>query len=231
MRAAIVVACVLCASTASAQGIGREWLEKMSGPEPVGIEVRFPIACVWEERTVGTPIKKQRTSVGYWQTGRTASLRRSTPEKTSKRKFCVDFGFASLNNRDRDEEGFHVSAQRLEGALTWRLERYHDWLRAVEPSIAVGAIGFLTDTQREWRMDVSGRISVRLLDLIPRVREKPWASVVRLTFRPEVIVGGITDEDLGADPAEPFDHRFRWGGSWRRAPWITLDFSELAGLR
>jgi hypothetical protein len=241
MRAAIVVVCIMCASTASAQGIGREWLEKMSGPDLGGIEVRIPIVCRWqkpyvEEKMVGDEkVEISYRQVWYWQTRRTETVRtmtRGTDKKSdNQRVFCIDAAFGSFNNDDREDLAFHASGQRFEGAFTWRLDQYKEWLRFIEPSIAIGGIGFLTDNHREWRLDISGRIAIRPLDLFPCLRKDRWGSVIQVTFRPELILPGITDEDLGADPAESFEHRFRFGGSWRDRPFFIVDFSELLGLR
>lgn len=228
MRAAIAIACVLCASTASAQGIGRELMEKMSGPDPRGIEIRFPIFCQWENDIPDGD--KSRRAIGYWQTPLTKA-QPAVRADDNQRRFCVDAGFWTFSNADREDEGFHVSGQRLEVGFTWRLDQYKPSLRFLQPGVTVGAIGFLTDNHREWRLDVAGRIVIRPLDLVESLRNNRWGSVVQITIRPEGLFPGVSDDDLGANPLDPFNHRFRLGGSWRRAPFVVLDFSEVARLR
>jgi hypothetical protein len=214
MRVAMVVGCVLFASVASAQGWGREALEKMSGPKLDGSEMRVAIACNWE--TSGLR--------GVWDS---PALGKRYADRTESTRFCIDFGRATFTNSDREDANLLVSAQRFESAVIFQIRRPgHAWLRAIEPSIAPGAIGFLTDTGQQWRFTLSVRAVFKPLNLIEGPRENGWGNVLQIGGRGQWMPS-LTNTDLNLGPGyEAFDDGWLWGWSL-----ITIDLAEKLGLR
>jgi hypothetical protein len=228
-----------CASSASAQGWGREFMEKLSGPGPFeGIGLQFPVACQWN--TTGphrffwffeTPIAMTSGS------GDKSSKQGELVGKENSRLLCIDFQYTSLANKDREDVGL-ISVRAVEGRVGFPLERWPNqwWLAAFEPSVAAGAIRFLGDDFGEWRLTLSPEITVKPLKFIPiekaRLNENnankkgDWRGLIEIAYGAVLITPKITNEDLGVTQLKPFEH-----GWLQRAAWIRVNASELFGLR
>jgi hypothetical protein len=229
-----------CASSASAQGWGREFMEKLSGPGPFeGIGLQFPVGCQW---ITSDPQKF------YWvfqtpiaQTPGKNDLERlqGRLDEKASRFLCIDFQYTSMSNKDRENGNIGLIAVRsLEGRVGFPLERWRDmpWLAAFEPSVAAGAIRFLGNSFGEWRMTLSPEIVVKPLKFIPanhvklaarRVnRRGDWRSLIEFAYGAILITPKITNEDLHVVNQEEFEH-----GWLQRAVWIRVNASELFGLR
>lgn len=190
MRAAIVVACVLYASTASAQGWGREALEKMSGPKLTGDDYRANFLC-------------QRSDGPEW------------PWKIrfgEEKLFCFDAAFAHFWDSDdvRPQLGGEVTANRYEASLIVDFNDYkklgkwwHHALRPLQPSLALGAMNFRSEPRDTWRLVFSPRIIVRPAAWFSTSK---WARVFQMRFRQMLISPDITDRALGITSVEAFNH-------------------------
>jgi hypothetical protein len=199
IRLTLGIVVLLCTvSPAFAQGGGREWLEKMSGPELVGTEFRVQLFCVWSNRNL------------IWQfDGQGISKLLSDGDKKADRRFCVDVGYASFNNSDRAAAGELVNLQRLEGAVAYRfdsLNRKGPWwgaLMAFEPGVGVGVLKFLTDGGSDYRFEVSPRIVIKPLRLFPGIRTHRWSNVFSYGFRGQW-TPAVTNADIGVVGYQPF---------------------------
>ena len=204
-----VLGVVLCAPPASAQGGGREFLEKMSGPGLQGNDFRITVMCFG-------------TSEGpRWAAPRNQDERNDDPDK-----FCMEAGWASFTNTGRADEGLLVSAQRLEAAFVFPLSR-KEWLRPLEPGFAIGAIGFLDDVNREWRMVFSPRLGVRPLQWFVEgeARRRGAVSLLQITFKGYFFIPRIRDTDIGQGIYGPFSH------AWLSGLTISVDAAQIWGIR
>jgi hypothetical protein len=198
IRLILGIVVLLCTvSPAFAQGGGREWLEKMSGPELVGTEFRLPVFCTW---TAGTPILAFDIPEIVKRVG------------TADRRLCVDVGYASFNNKDRDVVGELVNMQRFEGAMVYRfdsLARKHPdkWypgsLMALEPGVAVGVLRFLTDRGAVYRLQVSPRLVIKPIRLIKQARTSRWSNILTVSLRAQW-TPKVTNGDIGVVRYQPF---------------------------
>ena len=230
-----------CASSVSAQGWGREWMERLSGPGPFeGIGLQVPVACQWN-----TPDAQK--FFWFFQTpiAQTPGSNDQAPEqgklvgKDRTRLLCIDFQYTSATNNDREsmEVGL-MSLRAVEGRVGFPLERWERqwWLAAFEPSVAAGAMRFLGDDFGEWRLTLSPEIVLKPLKFIPaeraRIREGrankkgDWRGLIEIAYGAVLITPKITNEDLHVPTLEPFEH-----GWLQRAAWIRVNVSELFGLR
>ncbi len=197
-------------SHAYAQGGGREWLEKMSGPGLSGWEVRVPLWCQWDDRRVW-----------YWQREETLNSRRAqTP-----RLYCIDGAYAALSNSDREDVGLLVSAQRFELALRFPLDHIKEWLGPIEPGVAVGTMGFLDDVSQEWRFTISPRIVLKPLEWLPRTNKHGWASAPQLRIGGTWFIPRVDSDDVGTGVYGPFRH------AWLSGLSFVIDVSEVFGMR
>jgi hypothetical protein len=239
-RCSIVVALLLLSgvsSPASAQGWGREWLEKLSGPGSFqGMGLQFPIACQWN-----TP--NGQRFYWYFQTpegmsredGNSQAPRRGElANEASTRRLCIDLQFTSATNQDSAAVGL-IAVRVIEGRVGFPLEiRALPWLAAFEPSVAAGAIRFQGDAFNEWRLTLSPEITVKPLKFIRPGRgrvEAPnkrgdWRGLIEVAYGAVLITPSITNEDLRVPFLEPFEH-----GWLRRAVFFRVNASELVGLR
>lgn len=230
-----------CASSASAQGWGREWMEKLSGPGPFeGFGLQSPVACKWN--TSGpqkffwffeTPIAMTPGS------GDKSSKEGQLVGKESSRLLCIDFQYTSASNNDRENVDIGlISLRAVEGRVGFPLERWPKqwWLAAFEPSVAAGAFRFLGSDFSEWRLTLSPEITIKPLKFIPagkgRIHEDSankkgdWRGLIEIAYGAVLIVPKIDNEDLHVTTLEPFEH-----GWLQRAAWIRVNASELFGLR
>jgi hypothetical protein len=228
---------VLCsASPASAQGWGREWFERLSGPGPfAGIGLQFPVGCRWD--TTG-----DQKFYWYFQTpeamadtkgdrGRTGQL----GDEPSTRRLCIDFQYTSATNQHSEDTGL-IALRALEGRVGFPLEErgLPWWVGAFEPSIAAGAMRFEGSGFSEWRFTLSPEITVKPLKFLRpgqvKVRRPnkrgDWRGVIEVAYGAVLIAPKITNEDLRVPQLAPFEH-----GWLQRAVWIRVNASELLGLR
>jgi hypothetical protein len=225
------------ASSASAQGWGREWMEKLSGPGPFeGIGLQAPVGCQWITTTPQKFYWSFQTPIGMTPA---PDDKRSTQgrlrDKESTRLLCIDFQYTSLANKDREEVGL-ISVRMLEGRVGFPLERegLPWWLAAFEPSAAAGAIRFLGDDFGEWRLTLSPEITIKPLKFIPAENAKvqnpnkkgDWRGLIEIAYGAVLITPKINNEDLHVTNLKPFEH-----GWLQRAVWIRVNASELLGLR
>jgi hypothetical protein len=234
---AFTVLILCCASPASAQGWGREWLEKMSGPGPFeGLGLQFPVACRWITSSPQKFYWSFQTPIGMTpapddKRGTQGRLR----EKESTRLLCIDFQYTSAANNDREEVGL-ISVRAVEGRVGFPLERdgLPWWVAAFEPSAAAGAIRFLGDDFSEWRLTLSPEITIKPLKFIPAEKAKvqnpnkkgDWRGLIEIAYGAVLITPKINNEDLHVTNLKPFEH-----GWLQRAAWIRVNASELLGLR
>ena len=223
-------------STASAQGWGREWFEKLSGPGPFsGVGLQFPVGCRWQ-----TPGDKKF----YWsfQTPEGMALQRGDRprpgdlgDENSARLLCIDFQYTSAANDDSGTIGL-IDLHETEGRVGFPLERkgFPWWTAAFEPSVSAGAIHFQGGGFDEWRFTFSPEITFKPLKLIPARAVKlarpnkrgDWRGVVEIAYGAVFITPKVTNEDLRVPFLNPFEH-----GWLERGAWIRVNVSELVGLR
>ena len=216
IRLILGIVVLLCTvSPAFAQGGGREWLEKMSGPELVGIEFRLPVLCTW---TAGAPT----LAFDSGEIGKRIVA-------NDDRRLCVDVGYASFNNKDRDVAGELVNMQRFEGAVVWRfdwLERkypgkwYPGSLMALEPGVAVGVLRFLTDRGADYRVQVSPRLVIKPIRLFKKARTKSWSNIFTVSLRAQW-TPKVTNGDIGVVRYQPFRD------GWLTGHGIGINLGEL----
>jgi hypothetical protein len=231
-----LVLLVLCsASPASANGWGREWLEKLSGPGPfAGIGLQFPVGCRWN-----TPADQQffwsfQTPIGMTPArGDDPGRQGRLVDPASTRQLCIDFQFTSATNKDSEEVGL-IALRAVEGRVGFPLERGPWWAAAFEPSIAVGAFKFQGDDFGEWRLALSPEIVIKPLKFIRPEQGKvrnphkrgDWRGLIELAYGAVLIAPKITNEDLDVAFLPPFEH-----GWLQRAVLFRVNAAELVGLR
>jgi len=220
------------ASPAAAQGWGREWLERLSGPGPfAGIGLQFPVACEWH--TTGG-----KKFLWYFQTPEAMSARGDGPrvgDPSASRLLCIDFQYGSMTNRDSGTPGL-LDLRTIEGRVGFPLEGHGlpYWTAAFEPSAAAGAIRFQGDGFSEWRLTFSPEITIKPLKFIRPEQGKvrapnkrgDWRGLIEISYGGIEIQPKITNDDLRVPFLEPFDH-----GWLQRATWIRVNATELLGLR
>jgi hypothetical protein len=223
-------------SSASAQGWGREWLERLSGPGPFeGIGLQFPVGCRWNTPgdqkffwSFQTPIAMTPDS------GDKRSTQGQLRGKESTRLLCIDSQYSSATNKDSENVGL-IDLRIIEGRVGFPLERGLPWWAAAfEPSIAAGAIRFQGDAFGEWRMTLSPEITVKPLKFIPEIQGKvqnpnkrgDWRGLIEIAYGAILISPKINNEDLHVTFLPPFEH-----GWLQRSVWVRVNASELVGLR
>jgi hypothetical protein len=238
-RCSVIVALLVfgVSSSASAQGWGREWLEKLSGPGPFkGMGLQFPAACLWD-----TP--GDQKFFWYFQTpqgmsrsdGDRQGSRGQLADPASTRRLCLDLQFTSASNHDSETVGL-MTVRAIEGRVGFPLERqaFPWWVAAFEPSVAGGAIRFQGDAFSEWRLTLSPEITVKPLKFIRPERGRvpapnkrgDWRALIEVAYGAVLITPSITNEDLRVPFLEPFEH-----GWLRRAVFFRVNASEFVGLR
>ena len=234
--AAFALALLCCASPASAQGWGREWFERLSGPGPfAGIGLQSPVGCRWD-----TPGEQKfywffQTPEGMAELKGDQSRSGQIRDETSTRRFCIDFQYSSATNQDSGSIGL-IGIRTLEGRVGFPLEErgLPYWVAAFEPSAAVGAIRFEGAGFGEWRLTISPEITVKPLKFIHpdmgKVRRAnkrgDWRGLIEVAYGAILIVPSIDNEDLRVPQLNPFEH-----GWLQRAVWFRVNASELFGLR
>ena len=223
------------AAPASAQGWGREWFEKLSGPGPfAGLGLQFPVACQWN-----TPGDKK--FYWYFQTPEGMAEQRGDRsggglrDEASTRRLCIDAQYTSASNEDSAQVGL-IALRVIEGRVGFPLEARSLpwWVAAFEPSAAVGAIRFEGAGFGEWRFTLSPEITLKPLKFIsPRLGKVPrpnkrgdWRGLIEIAYGSILIVPKVTNEDLRVPQLAPFEH-----GWLERAVWFRVNASELFGLR
>lgn len=231
-----VVLFLSCAPNASAQGWGREWFERMSGPGPFqGIGLQFPVGCRWN--TTGdkkffwffeTPIAMTPAP------GDRSPRQGQLLDPDSRRQLCVDFQYTSATNKDSERVGL-IALTAVEGRVGFPLERPGmPWLAAFEPSVAAGAVRFMGSDFGEWRLTLSPEIVVKPLKFIRAERGRvdnpnkrgDWRGIIEIAYGAVLITPQIANEDLRVPTLPPFEH-----GWLKRAVWFRVNASELVGLR
>ena len=223
------------ATPAAAQGWGREWLEKLSGPGPfAGLGVQFPVACQWN-----TP--GEQKFYWYFQTPEGMAEQRGDRgrggigDEASTRRLCIDAQFTSASNKDSADVGL-ISLRVIVGRVGFPLESraLPWWAAAFEPSVAAGALRFEGAGFSEWRLTLSPEITVKPLKFIRPEQGKvrrpnkrgDWRGLVEVAYGAILITPKVTNEDLRVTQLPPFEH-----GWLQRAVWFRVNASELLGLR
>jgi hypothetical protein len=236
-RATFTMLFLCCASSASAQGWGREFFEKLSGPGPfAGLGLQFPVGCRWN--TTG-----DKKFFWFFETPIAMTPRQGDRgprpgellDPASTRQLCIDFQYTSASNKDRDEVGL-ITLTAIEGRVGFPLERQSlpYWAAAFEPSVSAGAIRFLGDEFGEWRLTLSPEIVVKPLKFIRPAQGKvanpnkrgDWRGIIEIAYGAVFITPKVTNEDLRVTFLPPFEH-----GWLQRAAFIRVNASELVGLR
>jgi len=223
------------ASSASAQGWGREWLERLSGPGPfAGLGLQFPVTCQWN-----TP--GDQKFYWYFQTPegmaeprgdrRSGGLR----DEASTRRLCIDAQYTSASNKDSGEVGL-IALRVIEGRVGFPLEARSlpAWAAAFEPSVAAGAIRFEEAGFSVWRFTLSPEITIKPLKFIsPRQgrvlrpnKRGDWRGLIEIAYGGVLIIPQVDNEDLRLPQLAPFKD-----GWLQRSVWLRVNVSELLGLR
>ena len=222
------------AAPASAQGWGREWLEKLSGPGPfAGLGLQFPVACQWN-----TP--GEQKFYWYFQTPEglaepRGDRGRGVGDEASTRRLCIDAQYTSATNKDSGEIGL-VAVRVIEGRVGFPLEARSlpGWAAAFEPSVAAGAIRFEEAGFSVWRFTLSPEITVKPLKFITPEQGKvrrpnkrgDWRGLIEIAYGGILIIPKVNNEDLRVPQLASFEH-----GWLQRAVWLRVNASELVGLR
>ena len=235
--AIFLLLCLCGASSASAQGWGREFFEKMSGPGTfAGIGLRSPVGCRWD-----TPGSQKF----YWffQTpiamtpggGDRSTSQGQLLDERSTRQLCIDFQFTSATNKDSGDVGL-IDLRLIEGRVGFPLEGHGLpwWVAAFEPSAAAGAIRFQGADFGKWRFTLSPEITVKPLKFIrPRQakvqnpnKRGDWRGLIEFAYGAVLIAPKVNNEDLRVTFLSPFEH-----GWLQRVVWVRVNASELFGLR
>jgi hypothetical protein len=219
-----------CATSASAQGFGREWFEKLSGPGPFrGTGIEVPIGCQWSDHRF----------LWYFRTPEAMA----SPEKTrggvtplaqdATRRFCIDLQYTAQSNKDSGTVGL-IALRTIDVRFGIPLEKGGGpwyWTAAFEPSLAAGAIQFEGDAFNEWRFTLSPEITVKPLKLIPTRRGKipnrrgNWRGLIEFAAGAVFIAPPIGNADLHVEQLETFEH------GWLKRIALRVNLSELVGLR
>jgi hypothetical protein len=242
MRYVSVCACaflVWCLSSpVFAQGWGREWFERLSGPGSFqAFELRFPVTCLWH---TSAPQKRY----WYFETPEGMGQLRDQGQRTSNvgplaapdayRILCVDAGYSFGSNKDREQAGL-INIRHVEADILIPFERFPQLTdRAfIEALVGIGAIRFQGDGFQEWRFTLSPRLVVKPLKLIPPKRagvrankRYDWRDVLQFPIGAMWITPSIDNEDLHATGFRPFEH-----GWLKRVNYFLIDLSQVTGLR
>jgi hypothetical protein len=237
-HAVVTLLCLGCASPASAQGWGREFFERLSGPGPFeGIGIQSPVGCRWH--TPGDQMFFWSFQTPVAMTAPAGDRRPSQGQlvgEESTRQLCIDFQYTSATNKDSEELDSLIALRVIEGRVGFPLEGQGLpwWTAAFEPSIAAGTLRFQGADFSEWRFTLSPEITIKPLKFIrPRQakvqnpnKRGDWRGLIEFAYGAVLIAPKVTNEDLHVTFLPPFEH-----GWLQRAAWVRVNASELFGLR
>jgi len=232
----VVASLLLASSPAAAQGWGRGFFEKMSGPRFKTAYNQLPIACLWSTETDYriSPFWKTFQEMRPWDVNSRVSMEKTLVQKASHRLICLDFGYDVSENDNVDEVGL-IHFRQFDGNFGFPLERWDNKLEAIEPGIGFG-LGRFSDDDTTWRFTLTPYVTVKplkfglrkpVLEHFNVVNKRwDWRSVLQVQLALVVFTDKVSNEDIGIiAPPEPFNHRARW-----RLLYV-IDAAELLGFR